>query len=121
MTGQAWEEIDKVKHSVRLDENRVTEVQAAVQNSVQKVNTEITYLHEQLAARQSTDCAIPSKELPVMAVGVESSSQLNSELAAIAGNYHMAIVMLIIVGMPSHPYAPHAQPISFFSLLSPAQ
>jgi hypothetical protein len=56
-----------------------------------------------------------------MAVGVESSSQLNSELAAIAGNYHMAIVMLIIVGMPSHPYAPHAQTISFFSLLSPAQ
>ena len=33
----------------------------------------------------------------MMAVGVESSSQLNSELAAIAGNCHMAIVMLIIV------------------------
>ena len=33
----------------------------------------------------------------MMAVGVENSSQLNSELVASAGNYHMAIVMLIIV------------------------
>jgi len=41
-----------VKESVRLVEHRVNEVQATAQNSVQKVDTEITYLREQLAARQ---------------------------------------------------------------------
>jgi len=35
-------EMDKVKESLRLVEDRVTEVQAAAQNSIQKVNTEIT-------------------------------------------------------------------------------
>ena len=82
-------EIDKKKDSVRLVEDRVTEVQAAAQSSIQKVNTEITYLREQLAARQSTDSAIPSQVLPVMDVDVENSSQSNSESAASAGNHHM--------------------------------
>jgi hypothetical protein len=35
-------EMDKVKDSVRLFEDRVSEVQAAAQRSIQKVNTEIT-------------------------------------------------------------------------------
>ena len=49
---KAGGEIDKVNDSVRLIEervarfveDRVTEIQAAAQNSIQKVNTEITYL-----------------------------------------------------------------------------
>ena len=45
-------EMDKVKDSVRLVEDRVTEIQAAEQNSIQKVNTYIAYLREQLAASQ---------------------------------------------------------------------
>jgi len=49
---KAGREMDKVKDSVRLVEDRVTEVQAAAQSSVQGVNTEITYLREQLVARQ---------------------------------------------------------------------
>jgi len=53
-------EMDKVKDSVRLVEDRVTEVHAAAKNSVQKINTEITYLWEHLAARELTDSAIPS-------------------------------------------------------------
>jgi len=86
---KAGGEIDKVKDSVRLVEDRVTEVQAAAQNSIQKVNTEITYLWGQLAARQLTDSAIPSQVLPVTAVDIENSSQSNPELANSAGNYHM--------------------------------
>jgi len=39
---KAGGEMDKVKDSVILVEDRVTEVQAAAQNSFQKVNTEIT-------------------------------------------------------------------------------
>jgi len=81
--------MEKVKDSVRLVEVRVTEVQAAAQNSIQKLNTEITYLREQLAARQLTASAIPIQVLPVTAVDVENSSQSISELAASAGNYHM--------------------------------
>jgi len=72
---EAGGEMDKVKDRVRLVEGRVTEVQAAAQNSIQKLNTEITYLREQLAARQLTDSAIPSQVLPVTAVDVENSSQ----------------------------------------------
>jgi len=87
---KAGGEMDKVKDSVRLVEGGVTEVQAAAQNSVQKVNTEITYLREQLAARQLADSAIPSQVLPVTAVDVENSSQSNPELATSAGNYHMS-------------------------------
>ena len=49
---RAGGEMDKVKESVRLVEHRVNEVQAAAQNSVQKVDTEITYLQEEPAARQ---------------------------------------------------------------------
>ena len=82
-------EIDKVKDSVRLVEDMVTEVQAAAQNSIKKVNKEITHLREQLAARQLTDSAIPSQVLPVTAVDVENISQSNSELETSAGNYHM--------------------------------
>ena len=85
---KAGGEMEKLKDSVRLFEDRVTEVQAAAQSSVQKVNTGITYLREQLAARQLTDSAIPCQVLPVTAVDVENSSQSNSELATSAGNYH---------------------------------
>jgi hypothetical protein len=81
--------MDKVKDSVRLVENGVTEIEAAAQNSIQKVNTEIAYLRAQLASRQSTDSAIPSQVLPVTAVDVENSSQSFLELATSAGNYHM--------------------------------
>jgi len=56
---KAGAEMDKVKDSVRLLEDRVTEVQAAAQSSIQKVNTETAYLLEQLAARQLTASAIP--------------------------------------------------------------
>jgi len=86
---KAGGEMDKVKDSIRLVEGRVTEVQAAAQNSIQKVNTEITYLWEQRAVRQVTDSAIPSQVLPVTAVDVENSSQSNPELANSAGNYDM--------------------------------
>ena len=44
--GKAGGEMDKVKDSVRLVEERVTEVQAAAQNSIQRVSTEITYLRD---------------------------------------------------------------------------
>ena len=63
----AWQnkaggEMDKVNDSVRLVErrvarlveDRVTEIQAEAQNSIEKVNTEITCLREQIAARQLT-------------------------------------------------------------------
>jgi len=68
-------ERDKVNDSVRLGEERfaglvedkVTEIQTAAQNSIQKVNTEIKNLQEQLPARQLTDSAIPNQVLPVMA------------------------------------------------------
>jgi len=86
---KAGGEMDKVKDSVRLVENRVTEIQTAAQDSMQKVNTEFAYLREQLAARQSADSAIPSQVRPVTAVDVANSSQSFSELAASAGNYHM--------------------------------
>jgi len=39
---KAGGEMDKVKDSLRLVEDRVTEVQAAAQNSIQRVSTEIT-------------------------------------------------------------------------------
>jgi len=65
---KAGGEMDKVKDGVRLVEGRVTEVQAPAQNSFQKINTEITCLREQLAARQLTDSAILSQVLPVTAV-----------------------------------------------------
>ena len=68
----AWQnkvggEIDKVNDSVRLIErrvarlveDRVTEIHAAAQNSIEKVNTEITCLREQLAARQLTKVRYP--------------------------------------------------------------
>ena len=86
---KAGGEMDKVKDSVRLVEDRVTEIETVAQNSIQTVNTEITYLRGQLAARQLTDSAIPSQVLPVTAVDVENSSQSNLEVAASAGNYHM--------------------------------
>ena len=66
--------MDKLKNSVILVEGRVTEVQAVAQNSSQKVNTEITYWREQLAARQLTDSAIPGQVMPMMAVNVENCS-----------------------------------------------
>jgi hypothetical protein len=40
-----------VERVARLIDDRVTEIQAAAQNSIQKVNTEIKKLREQLATR----------------------------------------------------------------------
>jgi len=98
----AWQnkvggEIDKVNDSVRLIErrvarlveDRVTEIHAAAQNSIEKVNTEITCLREQLAARQLTEGAIHNQALPVTAVNVENGSQSISGLATSAGSDHM--------------------------------
>ena len=83
-----------------LDEDRVTEIQAAAQNSIQKVNTEITYMREQLAARQLTEDAVPNQVLPVTDIYVENSSQSISGLVTSAGNNHMAKIMLTIVLRP---------------------
>ena len=74
---KAGGEMDKVKDSVKLVEDRVTEIEAVAQNSIQKLNAEITYLRGQLAARQLTGSAIPSQELPVTAVDVENICQSN--------------------------------------------
>ena len=84
----AWQnktegEMDMVNDNVRLEEerfarlveNRVTDIQAALQNSIQNVNTEIKNLWEQLAARQLTASVIPSQVLSVTAVDVENNSQ----------------------------------------------
>jgi hypothetical protein len=79
LLNKAWGEIDKVNDSVRLVErkvvrlveDRVTEIQAAAQKSIEKVNTEITCLREQLATKQLTEGAIPNQALPVTAVNVE--------------------------------------------------
>jgi predicted S18 family serine protease len=72
---KAGREMDEVNDSVRLVEervarlveDRVTEIQAAAKNSIQKVNTEIKNLREQLAAREVNDGAIPNQVLAVMA------------------------------------------------------
>jgi hypothetical protein len=61
-----------------LVKDRVTEIQAAARNNIQKVNTEITYLREQLAARQLTEGAIPNQALPVTDVDVEKSGLVTS-------------------------------------------
>jgi len=84
----AWQnkavgEMDKVSNNVSLEwesfailvEDKVTEIQAALQNSIQTVNTEIKNLLEQLAIRQLTDSVIRSQVLSVTAVDVENSSQ----------------------------------------------
>ena len=52
------------------------------------MKTEITYLREQLAARQLTESAIPDQVLPVTDVDVENSQSI-SGLATSAGNNHM--------------------------------
>ena len=75
--------------NVRLVEDRVTEIQAAAQNGIQKVNTEITYLREQLAARHLTEGAIHRQVLPVTDVDLGNSSQSISGLATSADNNHM--------------------------------
>jgi len=97
LQNKAGGEMDKVNNIVRLVEERVarlleervTECQAAAQNSIQEVNTEITYLQEQLAARRLTEGAIPNEVPPVTEVDVENSSQPISGLASSAGNYHI--------------------------------
>lgn len=63
-----------------LVEDWVTEIQTAAQKSIQKVNTEIQNLREQLSAGQLNNSAIPNQVLPVMAGGVENSIQSISEL-----------------------------------------
>ena len=80
---KAGAEMDKVNDNVRLEEerfvrlveDRVTEIQAALQNSIQKVNTEIKNLQERLTARQLTDSVITNQVLPVTVVDVENSNQ----------------------------------------------
>jgi hypothetical protein len=67
----------------------VTEIQAAAQNSVQKVNTEITNMRERPAARQLTEGAIPDQVLSVTDVDVENSSRSISGLPTSAGNNHV--------------------------------
>ena len=74
----------------RLVEDRVTKIQAAAKNSIQKVNIEIKSLREQLAAIEVTDGTIPNEVLPVMAGDVENSIQSILDSANSAGNYHMA-------------------------------
>jgi hypothetical protein len=93
---KAGAEMDKVndvrlveERVVKLVENGVSEIQVAAQNSIQKVNTEITHLREQLAARQLTEGATQNQVLPVTAVDVENSSQSILGLATGAGNNHM--------------------------------
>jgi len=86
---KAGGELDKVKDNVKSVEDRVTEIEAAAQNSIQKPNAEITYLWGQIASRQVMGSAMPSQALPVAAVDVEISSQLDFEVAAGVGNYHM--------------------------------
>ena len=86
---KAGGELDKVKDNVKSVEDRVTEIEATAQNSIQKLNAEITYLRGQIATRQVTGSAMPSQALPVVAVDVEISSQSDLEVAASAGNYHM--------------------------------
>ena len=94
---KAGGEMEKLKDSVRLFEDRVTEVQAAAQSSVQKVNTGITYLREQLAARQLTDSAIPCQVLPVMAVDVKIVANQIQNQQPVLVTITWAIAMLIIV------------------------
>jgi len=72
-----------------LVEDKVTEIQTAAQNNIQKVNTEIKNLQERLPARQLADSTITNQVLPVMAGDVENSIQSISEIANSAGNYHM--------------------------------
>jgi len=94
---KAGREMDEVNDSVRLVEervarlveDRVTEIQAAAKNSIQKVNTEIKNLREQLAAREVTDGAIPNQVLPVMVGDIENSIQSILDSANNAGNYHV--------------------------------
>jgi hypothetical protein len=71
----------------RFFEDKATEIQAAAQNSIQKVKKSKN-LHEQLAATHVTDSGIPNWVLPVMAIDVENSSQSISELLTSAGHYH---------------------------------
>jgi len=101
-SGQAtWQnkaggEIEKMNDNVKLVEervaklivDRVTEVQAASQNSIRQVNTELKKVQEQLATRQLTD-AIPDQVLPVTNVSLGNNNQANAELANSASNYHM--------------------------------
>ena len=87
---KAGGELDEVKDSVRLVDERVTEMQTAAQSSIQKVTTEIACLREQLAAKQSADSVRPSQVRPVTVGNLANSSQSFSELAASAGNYHMS-------------------------------
>ena len=83
---KAGGELDKVKDNVKSVEDRATEIEAAAQNSIQKLNAEITYLRGQIATRQVTGSAMPSQALPVAAVDVEISSQSELEVAAGVGN-----------------------------------
>jgi uncharacterized coiled-coil protein SlyX len=55
-----WGEMEKVNDSVRLVEDRVTEIQTEARHKIQKANAEIAYLREQLEARQPTEFAIPN-------------------------------------------------------------
>jgi len=86
---QAGGELDKVNDSVRLVEDRVTEMQAETRHKIQKANAEIVYLREQLEPRQPTELAIPNQPLPVTDTEKELDSLPISGLETNVGNYHM--------------------------------
>ena len=81
--------MDKVNDSVRLVEDRVTEIQAEARHKIQKANAETAYLREQLQARQPTEFAMPNQPLPVTDTEIELNSLPVSGLVTSAGNYHM--------------------------------
>jgi predicted nucleic acid-binding Zn-ribbon protein len=79
---KAGREIDKMRDNDKLAEERVAklvedsviESQAASQNSIREVNTEIKRLREQLAARQATDSVISNQVLPATEVNLGNSN-----------------------------------------------
>jgi hypothetical protein len=85
--------MDKMNDSVKfvkervakLVEGRFTEMQTASQNCIQKVNTEIQNLREQLAARHLSRIA-NKKALPEMADSIENNIQCISVSANSAGS-----------------------------------
>ena len=78
-----------VKGCVRLIEDMVTEIQAAAQNGVQNVNTELKNLREQLAVRQLTGSAIPSQVLSAMGWRCRKYYPIHLRVRKSAGNHYM--------------------------------
>jgi len=87
---KAGGELKEVKDNVRLIDEKITEMQTAALSNIQKVNTEIAGLREQLAARQYTVCETTSQVQPVQAINLANNGQLFSELAANIGNHQVS-------------------------------